>query len=66
MSADDREFRQQVGWCYEILPPTRDSSHDNPSLNMPKPLPPHVHDNGYDSRCGLCQYLAELSRERGR
>lgn len=60
----EADYRRGVGWCYEILGPTRDSSHDNPALNMPKPLPRHVHDNGYDSRCGLCQHLQELARER--
>ena len=37
----------------------------NPPPNAPKPLPPHQHDNGFDSRCGLCCYLRELSKERG-
>ena len=53
-----------VGYCYEILPPSRDASHDNPPFNLPKPLPPHQHDYGYDPRCGLCEYLQQLARER--
>lgn len=63
-SDDDLEFRQQVGWCYEILGPSRDASHDNPEPNLPKPLPPHQHENGYDPRCGLCENLREISRGR--
>jgi hypothetical protein len=56
-------------FCSETLQRWRDSGYDavtgvNTPYNLPKPLSPHQHENGYDSRCGLCQHLAELSRSR--
>jgi hypothetical protein len=38
--------------------------HENPPTNLPKPLPPHQHEEGFDDRCGLCCYLRELAQER--
>jgi hypothetical protein len=37
----------------------------NPPLNLPKPLPPHQHEHGFDGRCGLCMYLRELALTHG-
>jgi hypothetical protein len=42
----------------------RDATHDNPPFNLPKPLPPHEHEQGFDARCGLCLYLRELAQQR--
>jgi hypothetical protein len=39
--------------------------NDNPKFNLPKALPPHQHDSGFDARCGLCAYLHQLAQERG-
>jgi hypothetical protein len=55
--------------CSEVMKHWLETGYDpitgvNPPFNMPKPLPPHVHDAGFDARCGLCQYLRELSREQ--
>jgi hypothetical protein len=54
--------KRQERWCMTGYDP---ESGANPPPNAPKPLPPHQHDNGFDSRCGLCCYLRELSKERG-
>jgi hypothetical protein len=55
--------------CSEILERWRDTGYDpttgeNPPFNLPKPLPPHQHEDGFDARCGLCTYLRELAQER--
>jgi hypothetical protein len=63
-SVDDR--RHNITYCYEILSPSRDASHDNPEPILPTPLPPHQHERGYDARCGLCEYLQEIARGMGR
>ena len=51
--ATEDDHRRGIGWCYEILAPSRDASHDNPPLNMPKPLPPH-HTNTALTRAAAC------------
>jgi len=55
--------------CSEILERWKETGYDpttgeNPPFNLPKPLPSHQHENGFDSRCGLCNYLRELAQER--
>jgi hypothetical protein len=57
-------------FCSETLERWRECGYDpttgvNPPFNMPKPLPPHQHENGYDPRCGLCEHLREIAREIG-
>jgi hypothetical protein len=58
-------------FCSEILERWRETGYDpisgvNPPPNLPAPLPPHQHEQGYDDRCGLCNYFQELSQEQGR
>jgi len=44
------------------------TSDPNPPLVIGKPVPfRHFHEPpGYDLRCGLCCYLREIARQRGR
>ena len=35
----------------------------NPPPNLPQPPAPHVHSDGFDASCGLCQQLREKARE---
>lgn len=51
---NDREDWQQVGYCYEILPPPRDASHDNPPIVI-----------GYPERQSSLGELIEFHRTNG-
>lgn len=56
-------------FCSEAMERWRETGWDpisgvNPPPNLPKPLPPHQHDDGFDARCGLCLHLRELAREQ--
>lgn len=42
--------------------PDRGRKNVNPPYTPPVPLPPHFHENGFDSCCGLCWQLREQTR----
>jgi hypothetical protein len=42
----------------------RKTENVNPPFNRPGPQLPHIHENGFDARCGLCMLLRELAKYR--
>jgi toxin HigB-1 len=70
LEADER-FEWQIPLCWQHTGQEywREAGYDptageSPPFNLPKPLRPHQHENGFDSRCGLCNHSRAPAQER--